>query len=483
MSSIRVRFAPSPTGTLHVGGARTALFNWLYARMQKGVFILRIEDTDLERSTAESHEQILRAMRWMGLDWDEGPEVGGDHGPYVQSERLSVHQEYLGRLVDEGHGYSCYCTSDEVAARRKAAGESESAGYDGFCRDLSADRKAAFEAEGRKPVLRVRTPDEGSVRWTDIVHGETEFPCDTLTDWVAVKADGSPTYNFAAVVDDGLMEISHVLRGDDHVSNTPRQILLFKAFGFRVPKFGHMPMILGADKQRLSKRHGAASVEEFRDQGFLPEALVNYLALLGWSPGTGQEVFTRAELVKKFSLKRLNNTAAVFDIEKCKFINAEHMKSHSVEERADFAWPFLARAGLTPEDPGDDPALRARVVDVVRIMGNRFGFAADAPENFAPYLSDTYPVDPQGASTLDGVARERMVELAAAFEALATFDASSAETALRELAEKLGVKAGELIHPARFAVTGQTAGPSVFDAIAVVGQERAVRRLRAPRPG
>lgn len=479
MSSIRVRFAPSPTGTLHVGGARTALFNWLYARAQKGVFVLRIEDTDLERSTAESHQQILRALRWMGLDWDEGPGAGGSHGPYVQTERLAIHQEYLRRLVDEGLGYPCYCTPEEAAARRRTAGAAETAGYDGFCRSLSAARTSAFEREGRRPVLRVRTPDEGVVRWTDIVHGDTEFPCETLTDWVAVKADGSPTYNFAAVVDDGLMEISHVLRGDDHISNTPRQIHLLRGFGFRVPKFGHMPMILGPDKQRLSKRHGAASVEEFRDQGFLPEALVNYLALLGWSPGTGQEIFTREELVKKFSLKRLNKTAAVFDVEKCKYINAEHMKAHSPTERAELAWPFLVAAGLVSD--GGDAVARAQVVEVVRIMGNRFGFAADAPQHFAPYLSESYPVDPEGASSLNETARARLRELADAYQELSSFDAAAAETALRALAEKLGVKAGDLIHPARFAVTGQTAGPSVFDAIAVVGRERAVRRLREPR--
>jgi len=473
---VRVRFAPSPTGTLHVGGARTALFNWLYARGQKGAFVLRIEDTDRERSTAESHEQILRSMRWLGLDWDEGPGTGGDFGPYVQSERREHYDRFAQRILDDGLGYRCYCSSEELEQRRAAAGAA--AGYDGKCRELNDSQRADFEAEGRSSVIRVRMPDEGSIRWTDLVHSDKEFQCEVLDDWVAVKGDGFPTYNFAAVVDDGLMEISHVLRGDDHVSNTPRQIHLFAAFGFRVPKFGHMPMILGPDGKRLSKRHGAASVEDFKHARFLPDALVNYLALLGWSPGDDQEFFTVDQLVKRFSLKRLNNSAAIFDPDKLAHLNAEHMKQRSPQERAALAWDALVAAGVVHE--GDDAA-RAKVDEVTAILGNRFAHAADAPEYFACYLSDDYPIDAEGAEAFDAAAAERVKLLADCFEPLESFEAGALESALRRLAEERGLKAGELIHPARFAATGQRVGPSVFDVLAAVGRERVIRRLRAPR--
>jgi len=476
--AIRVRFAPSPTGTLHVGGARTALFNWLYARGQKGVFVLRIEDTDRERSTDESTQQILRSMKWLGLDWDEGPEVGGGHGPYFQSGRADLHRQYAERALEEGLAYRCYCTSDELTERRtKAMADGASnIGYDGRCRDLTAEQHAAHEAGGRTPVVRIRMPDEGLIKWTDIVHGYTEFDGAVLDDWVALKGDGSATYNFAAVVDDGLMEISHVLRGDDHVSNTPRQIHLFQAFGFKVPKFGHMPMILGPDKQRLSKRHGAASVEEFRDRGYLPEALVNALALLGWGPGTNEEIFTVDQLVKRFSLKRLNNTAAVFDLDKLKHINGEHLKELSDARKAEMTWPVLVEAGLV-QDADRDREL-PRVEHVIRIMGNRFVHVGDAPAILAPYFSDTFARDPEGEALLDDAARERLARLADAFEAVPDLDAATAESVLRGLAGELGVKAGELIHPARFAATGATSGPSVFDALAAVGKERLLPRLR-----
>lgn len=475
---IRVRFAPSPTGTLHVGGARTALFNWLYARGQKGTFILRIEDTDRERSTDESTQQILRSMKWLGLDWDEGPEVGGDHGPYFQSERADLHLQYIERALDEGLAYRCYCTPDELTGRRAQAmaDGASNIGYDGRCRDLTDAQRAAHEAEGRTPVVRIRMPDEGAIKWTDIVHGDTGFECDVLDDWVALKGDGSATYNFAAVVDDGLMEISHVLRGDDHVSNTPRQIHLFKAFGFRIPKFGHMPMILGPDKQRLSKRHGAASVEDFRDQGYLPEALVNALALLGWGPGTNEEIFTTPQLIKKFSLKRLNNTAAVFDPDKLKHINGEHLKSLPDAEKAAMAWPRLVAAGLVTEADRDREL--PRLEHVIRIMGNRFVHVGDAPAILAPYFSEEFARDPEGAALLDDETRARLARLAEAYEAAPTLDAATAEELLRGLAGELGVKAGELIHPARFAATGATSGPSVFDALAAVGKDRLLPRLR-----
>lgn len=477
MSSIRVRFAPSPTGTLHVGGARTALFNWLYARAQKGVFVLRIEDTDQERSTEESHQQILRAMDWLGLDYDEGPGKGGDFGPYVQSERLAIYREYTQRLLDEGLAYKDFSTPEEDAARKKKLEEQGVlSAADWPYRELPVAGQEKLEAQGRVATIRVKMPDEGVIRWTDLVHGDMEFQYAVLEDWIAVKSDGFPTYNFACVIDDGLMEISHVLRGDDHVSNTPRQIHLFKELGFRVPKFGHMPMILGPDKKRLSKRHGAASVEEFRDDHWLSEAVVNYLALLGWSPGNDQEFFTVDQIIKKFSLKRLNHTAAVFDYEKARHLNGEHMKTMKMEDKVEVAWAILTAAGVV-QDAADKPRL-ARILD---LLGNRFSHFDRTVPHLSAYFSDEYPVDPEIAEEVDDAMRGRLAALADRYEALDPFDAAGAEQALRDLAKESGEKAGTLIHPARFAISGSGSGPSLFDAMELLGRERVVRRLRAPR--
>ncbi len=477
--SIRCRFAPSPTGTLHVGGARTALFNWLYARSQGGVFVLRIEDTDQGRSTDESHQQILRSLRWLGLDWDEGPEVGGAYGPYIQSERLSIYREQAQRLLDQGLLYKDYSTPEENEARKaKLEREGVLTASDWPHRELSVAEQEAFEAQGRVPVLRVKMPNDGSVKWTDLVHGDMEFQYAVLDDWVAVKSDGFPTYNFACVIDDALMEITHVLRGDDHVSNTPRQVHLFKAMGAKVPKFGHMPMILGADKKRLSKRHGAASVEEFRDDHWLPQAVVNYLALLGWSPGNNQEFFTVDQIVKKFSLKRLNNTAAVFDYEKCRHLNGEHMKVLPLEQQVDGAWAILREAGLVRDEDAQE---RERLGRVITLLGNRFSHFDRTLPHLTSYFSDAYPIDADAVVDFDAPTRERLDRLAGAFEALEPFDAAAAESALRALADETGEKAGAFIHPARFAISGSTSGPSLFEAMEVLGRERVVARLRSPR--
>ncbi|MBU8871782.1 MAG: glutamate--tRNA ligase, partial [Gemmatimonadales bacterium] len=339
-SPLRVRFAPSPTGFLHVGGARTALFNWLYARNQGGVFVLRIEDTDQERSTEESYEAILKGMGWLGLDWDEGPGRGGNYGPYLQSERLDIYKAHLAALSTGGHVYRCFCTADDLAAREKAATDGGGVweGYDGHCRGLSVDEADKLEAEGSPFAWRFKTPAEGATFWYDIIVGKREFQNEVLVDRVVFKADGFPTYQFACVVDDHVMEISHVLRGDDHVSNTPFQILIYQALGWDVPKFGHMPMILGPDKKRLSKRHGATSVEEFQHQGIIPEAMMNYLALLGWSPGgSADEVMTPAALTKNFRLKKVNSSPAAFDYDKLGYINSEHIKRKTPAERLELA--------------------------------------------------------------------------------------------------------------------------------------------------
>ena len=350
---IRVRFAPSPTGRLHIGGARTAIYNWAFARANGGTFVLRIDDTDPERSTKENTEQILRSMRWLGLDWDEGPEVGGEHGPYFQTQRADRYRAALQRLIDSGDAYPCFCTPEELEASRKAAQDRGDSfqGYQRTCRDLDpAEAKARVEA-GEPHVWRLRVPDDrGTIVVDDAVHGPCRFEAKELDDMVLMRSDGTPTYNFATVVDDGEMGITHIIRGDDHLSNTPRQILVFEALGYPVPTFAHLSMILGPDGKKLSKRHGATSVEEYRDRGFLPEATVNYLALLGWSLDGETTIVPPSEVAKHFSLDRISKNPSVFDEEKLAWMNGEYlmaMDDASFSQRV--LVPQLATAGLVEE--------------------------------------------------------------------------------------------------------------------------------------
>ncbi|MFT5233731.1 MAG: glutamyl-tRNA synthetase [Candidatus Krumholzibacteriia bacterium] len=487
----RVRFAPSPTGFLHVGGARTALFNWLYARSQGGTFVLRIEDTDQERSTEESYAAILRGMEWLGLDWDEGPHAGGDHGPYLQSERLSIYREQLEKLKASGDAYPCFCSADDLASREKevsdAGGQWE--GYDGHCRDLSADEIVKMEATEKPFAWRLRTPEDGVTLWYDVIVDKREFQNEVLVDRVIFKADGFPTYQFAVVVDDHLMGISHVLRGDDHVSNTPFQILIYNALGWKLPKFGHMPMILGPDRKRLSKRHGATSVEEFAKQGILPAAMLNYLALLGWSPGgNAEEVMSAEAIIKKFSLKKVNSSPAAFDYDKLNHINSEHIKRLSAEERLALAKPIIAERGWElnadwlVDSVDDTDAYLARVIGT---LGNRFSSLITLPEQIGFFFTDDHFVDE--ASWVEHVAtdeaRPLMVAVADAVEEKldmsASHNADAFEDVIRSTAEKLGVKAGQLIHPTRVALTGQSRSAGIFEVMELMGASRSVQRLRA----
>ncbi|MEZ4387834.1 MAG: glutamate--tRNA ligase [Candidatus Krumholzibacteriia bacterium] len=488
---VRVRFAPSPTGYLHVGGARTALFNWLYARSQGGVFVLRIEDTDQERSTEESTAAILRGLAWLGLDWDEGPDRPGDCGPYVQSERLPLYREALAELQARGRVYRCFCSEADLEARAEAAkaGGGNWDGYDGHCRRLSPEQIAAHEAAGRPAAWRLRTPDEGVTVWYDLVVGKREFQNAVLTDRVVVKADGFPTYNFAVVVDDHLMRMTHVLRGDDHVSNTPLQLLIYDALGWKPPKFGHMPMILGPDRKRLSKRHGAVSVEEFAGQGILPAAMVNYLALLGWSIGaSGDEVLTIEALIKKFSLKKVNSSPAAFDYDKLEYINTQHLRRLDAAAKTALLLPILASHGWTyrPEwevaGVADQAQYAARLV---ALLGGRFSSLPALPGQLAFFFVERPEVDADAwrdhVATAEGQAR-----LAALADALAaglpTAQAPRAdqfEAVVRDLAEREGLQAGDLIHPARVALTGQGQSAGIFDVMEVLGRPRTLARLRA----
>ncbi|UCH83675.1 MAG: glutamate--tRNA ligase, partial [Candidatus Latescibacterota bacterium] len=346
----RVRFAPSPTGYLHIGGARTALYNWLYARKTGGVFVLRIEDTDAERSTEESYRSIIEALSWLGLDWDEGPERGGPFGPYVQSARQVLYHTEVRRLIERGQAYHCFCTPDELAEiRNEAMQQRESPRYDGRCRNLPTDEVERRLARSVPHVVRLRMP-EGETRFFDMIRGAITFDNAELDDFVLIKSDGKPTYNFAAVVDDAKMQISHVIRGDDHLSNTPKQVVIYRSLDYSVPKFAHLPMILGSDRTRLSKRHGAASVQEFQRMGYLSESLVNYLALLGWAYDDKTEFFTKENLVKKFSLKKVSKNPAAFDSDKLDYIDGEHFKRLDPMKRVALVYDKLLDEGVLPGD-------------------------------------------------------------------------------------------------------------------------------------
>jgi glutamyl-tRNA synthetase len=473
----RVRFAPSPTGYLHVGGARTALFNWLFARRHRGVFVLRIEDTDSERSSPEMVEGILDGLRWLGLDWDEGPKVNGPFGPYFQSERLEQYRATAERLVAQGSAYYCYCTSEELKAKRDVA-EQASGGwkYDRTCCRLSAADIAARERNRMPRAIRIKVPD-GPIRFDDLVHGAIEVDGANIEDFVILRSDGHPTYQLSVVVDDEEMKITHVVRGDDHISNTPKQILLYRALGSDVPLFAHVPLILGPDKKRLSKRHGATSVMEYARQGFLPEAIVNFLALLGWSPGASDvELFTRDELVKAFTLEGISGGNAVFNPEKLDWFNQQHIARLPPGELAIRVKPSLEAAGLWRDDYFTDRhAWFFAVLELLKPRAKRLGDFASQGRFF---FADEVEYD---QAAVDKYLGEDMVEhlqaLDAAFAGLVTFDVATIEMALRSTADARSVKAASLIHAVRVAVTGKTVSPGLFEVLALLGRAVVHRRL------
>jgi len=476
---IRVRFAPSPTGYLHVGGARTALFNWLFARRHGGVFVLRIEDTDVERSSPEMVDGILDGLRWLGLDWDEGPSIGGPHAPYFQSERLDRYRAMVDRLLQQGSAYYCYCTAEELKARREA-GEQATGGwkYDRLCCRLTPDEVTARERERRPRAVRFKVPD-GAVAFDDLVHGPIEIDGANIEDFVVARSDGQPTYQLSVVSDDMDMQITHVVRGDDHISNTPKQILLYRACGAAVPQFAHVPLILGPDKKRLSKRHGATSVMEYARQGFVPEAMTNFLALLGWSPGSDRELFTRDELVEAFTLDGISGGNAVFNPDKLDWFNQQHIARLAPGELAQRLKPRLEAAGLWDDEyVGERHAWFFAVVELLKPRVKRLD---DFVEQGRIFFSSSVVFDHAAVEKhlrVDGMgAHLRAID--AAFAALPTFDPGSIEGALRLTAEARGVKAATLIHAVRVAVTGKTVSPGLFDVLALVGRDRVHERLSA----
>ncbi|MFN7915551.1 MAG: glutamate--tRNA ligase [Vicinamibacterales bacterium] len=460
---MRVRFAPSPTGKLHVGNARTALFNWLLARGNHGTFVLRIEDTDVERSTLESETTILDDVRWLGLDWDEGPDTGGPYGPYRQSERASIYANYAQQLLDGGHAYYCFCSKEQLEAERtEAAAAGRVLHYPGTCRRLTREQAAERMAAGEKPAIRFRVPDNHEVRFTDAVRGDVRFHTDVIGDPVIVRAEGVPAYNFAVVVDDALMGITQVVRGEDHISNTPRQILLYEALGFTPPAFAHLAMVMGPDHTRLSKRHGATSVGEFRAKGYLPEALVNYLALVGWSPGNDEELLPLEEMARRFSLADVVLSAGVFDEEKLAWVNRHYLKSADPARLARLSVQHFVDAGVPMAPDADGLAYLASVVPIA-------SGSVDRLDQVPSRLSLIFGFAPEAALGDQGIAAEMQADGAqAVVRALAGELASAGRLdrdRFRAVAAAVkaitGQKGKGLFHPIRIALTGRAEGPEL----------------------
>lgn len=472
---IRVRFAPSPTGYLHVGGARTALFCWLFARQAGGTFILRIEDTDIERSSADMVSGILDGLRWLGIDWDEGP--------FYQSQRMDLYRETAEKLLVGGHAYRCFCTREELEQRRAAAAKAgQSPRYDGRCRAIPAAESERRFAQGEPATLRFAVPQEGVTAFEDAVFGTVEFANAELEDFVLLRSDGVPTYHLSVVTDDLAMEMTHILRGADHLSNTPKQILLYRALGSSLPVFAHLPLILGPDKTRLSKRHGATSVLAYREMGIVPEALRNFLALLGWSPGSQakepdgkeREVFSTDELIQMFSLSGIARTNAVFNNEKLAWFNMEYIRAYPPERLLPLVQEEWAHVSFQPERTPDE------VLEGIALLRQRARSLKDFASTFRAYFSDQYDIDPAAAVKFlkDGAVRQLLVELGERYASLDPFSETSTEQTLREFAAEKGVKAGALINGARVALTGQAVAPSLFAVMLYLRRERVVDRLK-----
>ncbi len=475
--NVRVRFAPSPTGHLHIGGARTAIYNWAFARRQGGTLVLRIEDTDPERSTEENTQAILRAMRFLGLDYDEGPDVGGEYGPYLQSQRFERYAAGLEQLKATGHAYPCFCSAEDLQLKREAGrARGGFAGYDRTCRAIATDEAAARIAAGEPHVWRIKIPeDRGDITFADAVRGDTTFAADNVDDFVLARTDGSPTYNFAVVMDDADMKISHVIRGDDHLSNTPKQIVVYEALGVEVPTFAHLSMILGADGKRLSKRHGATSVEAYAGMGFLPEALVNYLALLGWSLDGETTVIDAETLKASFSLDRISKNPAIFDLEKLEWLNGVYLREMPAEQFVAHMLPWLEAAGLTTAaDAGERQEWLLRLAPLVSERVRRL-------DEIAPTVrflfADIEIEESAQAKVLSKEGAGRALDAAAAVLREVAWKTAEIEAALREVPAQLELKPKVVFQAVRVAVTGSMVSPPLFESLELLGRETVLARL------
>lgn len=479
MMTVKVRFAPSPTGPLHIGGARSALFNYLFAAGKSGNFILRIEDTDLERSSRESEKEIIKALRWLGIQWNEGIEAGGENGPYRQTERLDTYQKYTERLLGNGQAYLCYCSEEELEQEREGlTARGETPRYLGKCRGLTEEQRRKFEAEGRKPVVRFKVPKRQDIVINDLVRGKVTFDSDGIGDYIIVKSDGIPTYNYAVVIDDILMGITHVVRGEEHLSNTPRQILIYQALGMQAPDFAHISLILNTEGRKMSKRDGDTAVLDYRNKGYLPQAVVNFIALLGWSPSGEQEFFSLEELVKEFSLEKVSKSPAVFDLNKLNYINSYYLKQTPDQELVELVLPFLREKGLFSTDglSNENKQWVADFIGAVKEKINNLseireyihyftGTEIEKPDDEAKeiLLADTVP-------TVLGLFRKKI-------ENSENLDSTAAKVILKEITKELNLKGKDVFMPVRIALTGQMHGPDLDRIIALLGKNNIIGRL------
>jgi len=476
---VRVRFAPSPTGPLHIGGARSALFNYLFARKQGGTFILRWEDTDLERSSPESEANILESLRWLGIDWDEGVGKGGAFAPYRQTERLDSYHPYVEQLLAAGQAYYCYCSESELEEERRqqmAAGLTPA--YSGRCSRLSTEEQQAKVEQGCKAAVRFRVPAGQTVTVSDLVRGEVSFETDTMGDFIILKSDGIPVYNFACVIDDALMQITHVIRGEEHLSNTPRQLLLYQALQLPLPQFAHISLILGTDRSKMSKRHGATSVVAYQQSGFLPEALLNFLALLGWSPPGEQELLTREEMVAYFSLERVARNPAVFDVEKLRWMNGQYLRSESLERITALAAPFLIQAGvLTDPISAADQQWAQLLVESTR---ERVSSLQEIAEQGRIFLgTEVVPEEEAAAVLTEETAGPAIVAFRRKLAAGGSLSVPEAKSLLKQLSKETGLAGRKLMQPLRVALTGSTHGVDLDRVIVLLGRDLCLARTRS----
>jgi nondiscriminating glutamyl-tRNA synthetase len=475
---MRLRFAPSPTGPLHIGGARSALFNYLLAKKTGGKLILRIEDTDLARSSRESEQNIAESLKWLGISWDEGPDVGGPYGPYRQMERLEIYRQYTELLLEKGYAYYCYCSEEELEQeRQEALAKGAAVKYSGKCFALTAEERAKLEAEGRKPVIRFHVPPNQEIVLDDLVRGRVVFNSEEIGDFVIVKSDGIPTYNYAVVIDDSLMKISHVIRAEEHLSNTPRQALLYQALGFPMPQFAHISLILGKDHTKMSKRHGATSVVQYKEEGYLPEAVVNFLALLGWAPEGEEEIFSLEKLIVEFSLERVAKNPAVFDLEKLRWINGMYIRNITIKKLVELGLPFMQKAGYVSETPSPEEMKWMELV--MTALQERLSTIKEVAEQVKILLGEEVTIENEEAAA---VLKEETAPLVISTfrEKLLDLEEITPETIkalLKSLTKELKL-GGKLVYmPIRVALTGQMHGPDLYLIIAILGKELVVRRL------
>ncbi|WP_404348764.1 glutamate--tRNA ligase [Sutcliffiella horikoshii] len=477
--TVRVRYAPSPTGHLHIGNARTALFNYLFARSQNGKFIIRIEDTDKKRNIAGGEESQLKYLKWLGMDWDESVDVGGEYGPYRQSERNDIYTKYYNELLEKGLAYKCYCTEEELEAEREEQiARGENPNYSGKHSNLTEEEQKAFEAEGREPSIRFRVPKGKEIKFHDMVKGDVSFESDGIGDFVIVKKDGTPTYNFAVAVDDHLMQISHVLRGDDHISNTPKQIMIFEALGWDVPVFGHMTLIVNESRKKLSKRDESIIqfIEQYEELGYLPEALFNFIALLGWSPVGEEEVFSKEQFIEIFDTARLSKSPAVFDTNKLTWMNNQYIKTMDLDRLVDISLPHLVKAGRLEESMTEDQKAWAK--ELIGLYQEQMSFGAEIVELTEMFFQTHIEYDEEAKAVL---AEEQVPEVMVAFhkelEEMEDFSVDNIKAATKAVQKATGHKGKKLFMPIRVATTGQTHGRDLPQTIHLLGKETVLARL------